>query len=240
MEAVEAFLDGEWESLSKLFSCEDSDFLLHFNGSNLFSNHGEIPSNFFAAGDNVAEVNGSFFLPSDTLDTSFYCVSQESSNSSEIESALFTCLGDENHQMSAANGVNFLHDVTTNTFESMDFCPMDSKNDSLMVPVFPDDLMEEILQLKAQMCNDELGNAAIQPAETDDSCKEMQLKRKYETPGIHSQDKGYAFQSSEDNSSESPKKRPRVSRDVSIPKKKLISITFSNNVYRGIYVSHGL
>ncbi|KAI3460157.1 hypothetical protein Pfo_016820 [Paulownia fortunei] len=216
MEAIGAFLDEEWESLSRMFSCEDSDFPLHFDGSNLFSNHCEIPSTFLAAGENVAGVDGSLFFPSDTLDTNFYCVSQESSNSSEIE---ITSRADENH-LQAANGVSFLPDVTTNTFESIDFCfPVDSKNDSLMVPVFPDDVMEEILQLKEEMWNEQLGNAGIQTAETVDSCREMQLKRKYETPGIHAQGKGHALQSSEDNSSQSPKKKPRVSRDAQKNKK---------------------
>lgn len=212
MEIVGAFLDEEWESWSKMFSSGDNpDFLLHCDSSSLFSTNGEIPSTaFLAAAENVnIGVYESSFLPSDhTFDTNFCCISQESSNTSEINIALFPNQGDEDHQP------NFLHDdVTNNTFdESMNFYNMDCNiNDSLMVPVFSDDVMEEILHLKSQW-----GNAETQPPETGDSSKEMQPKRKYEAPGIQAQDKGNVLQSSEDKSEESPKKKPRVSRNVSI------------------------
>ncbi|KAL0323004.1 UNVERIFIED_CONTAM: hypothetical protein Sangu_1919700 [Sesamum angustifolium] len=66
MEAIGAFLDEEWESLSKLFSCEESsDFQLHFDGSNLFSGIGDSPSSsstLFAAAENVAAADGSLFF----------------------------------------------------------------------------------------------------------------------------------------------------------------------------------
>ncbi|XP_057780044.1 transcription factor RSL3-like [Salvia miltiorrhiza] len=132
MEAVEAFLDGEWESLSKLFSCEDSDAVMHCNSNNLFpyswNNGGEFDANLY--NNNVDH-------------GSFHSVSQESSSS------------DQNER-------------------------------SLLDHSFPDDLMEEILHLKAQMlCNDDLDNA-------DDSCN---LKRKQ----AH-------------NSSQPSKKRPRVAK----------------------------
>ncbi|KAL0366268.1 UNVERIFIED_CONTAM: Transcription factor [Sesamum radiatum] len=177
MEAIGAFLDEEWESLSKLFSCEDSsDLQLHFDSSSLLSGNGDSPSSstLFASADNVAAADGSLFFP---LDTNFYCVSQESSNSSENDGAPFTRPVDVNHQ--AANGVSFLHDLTNDSFESMGFCTMDGRNDSLMLP----------------------------PVENGESM--LQLKRKYEEAEIQTQDKGY------DNSSDqSPKKRPRVSRDA--------------------------
>ncbi|KAI3465269.1 hypothetical protein Pfo_021932 [Paulownia fortunei] len=220
MEIFGAFLDEEWESLSKMFSSGDNpDFLLHFNGSSLFPSNGEIPSTaFLASAENMAGVDESSYFTSDhTLDTNFCCISQESSNSSEIDRALFTNQGIENHQ---PIGVNFLHDdaINNSTFESMNFYNMDCNNEGLMVPVFPDDVMQEILHLKAEMCNDQWGNAETQPAETGDSCKEMQLKRKHEAPGIQTQDKGHAVQSSEDKSEEysleSPKKKSRGSRNA--------------------------
>ncbi|KAL0432571.1 UNVERIFIED_CONTAM: Transcription factor [Sesamum latifolium] len=205
MEAIGAFLDEEWESLSKLFLCEDSsDFQLHFDGSNLFSADGDSPSStLFAAAENVAAADGSLFFP---LDTNFYCVSQESSNSSENDSAPFTRPVGVNHQ--AANGVSFVHDLTNDSFESMGLCTMDGWNDSLMLPAFPHDLMEEILQLKEDIRIDQMGTDGIQPVENGESM--LQLKRKHEAAEIQNQDKGC------DNSSDqSPKKRPRVSRDAS-------------------------
>ncbi|XP_011074590.1 transcription factor bHLH85-like [Sesamum indicum] len=214
MEAIGAFLDEEWESLSKLFSCEDSsDFQLHFDGSNLFSGNGDSPSSpmMFAAAENVAAADGSLFFP---LDTNFYCVSQESSNSSENDSGCFTCPVDVNHQ--AANGVSFVHDLTNDSFESMGFCTMDGGNDSLMLPVFPDDLMEEVVQLKEDIHIDQMGSVGIQPVDNGESM--LQLKKKYEAAEIQTQDKGC------DNSSDqSPKKRPRVSRDAQKNKRPPVS-----------------
>ncbi|KAL1564747.1 basic helix-loop-helix transcription factor [Salvia divinorum] len=110
MEAVEAFLDGEWESLSKLFSFEDSDGLLHCNTNDLL------------------------------VDANLYQNSLDHDATSEIERSLFAS--------------------------------------------FPDDLMDEILHLKAQMlCSDELDNADVAVQE-------------YHNP------------------SQNSKKRPRVTRQV--------------------------
>lgn len=191
MEGVEAFLEGEWDSLSKLFSCEDSELLLHSNGSNnLFSYNLENPLSF---SDND---------PSNSLhhNTCFYSASQESSHShsssTEIESSqLFPF---------------------TNTFDHLplELCNIDSRNNnsssssSLMAapPVFPDDLMEEILQLKAQMLcsgSDHHSHSEARPSGVgDDSREEMQLKRKCED---------------DHDSFQTPKKRrPRLSKEVGI------------------------
>ncbi|KAK4434364.1 Transcription factor [Sesamum alatum] len=217
MEAIGAFLDEEWESLSKLFSCEDSsDFQLHFDGS---GNGGSPSPTFLAAAENVAD--GSLFFP---LDTNFYCVSQESS---ENDSARFTRPADED--LHAANGVNFVHDLNTGSFESMGFCTVDGRNDGLMLPVFPDDLMEEILQLKEDIRNDQTGSAGLnQPVENGKSV--LQLKRKYEAAEVQIQDKGC-----DGSSDQSPKKRPRVSRDAQknkrppVSKKNKKAMQISNN-----------
>lgn len=141
MEAVEAFLDGEWDSLNKLFSYEDSDLLLHCNGTNFFSYDGESPSNL-------------------------YCGTVLHSNINNL----------------AANDSGF----TTTCDESMGRASM-----------FHDDLMEEILQLKAQISyNTQSENW---PKQSDDSCKEMHLE----------------MMNHEDHvSSRSSKKRPRVAREV--------------------------
>ncbi|KAL2232663.1 UNVERIFIED_CONTAM: Transcription factor bHLH84 [Sesamum indicum] len=188
MEIFGAFLDQEWESLSSMFSTgENPDFLLHCNSSSsLFPSNGEFPS---AAAENVAAgADETPFFPVDhMLGTNFYCISQESSISSN-----------ENKQL--PNGLNFPHhdDFSSNRTEPVNFYAMDCNNvdNAVMVPVFPDDVMEEILHLKAE---------PEQPTETADSCKEVQLKRKYEASGIQIKDKSM----SEDYSS---KKKPRVSK----------------------------
>lgn len=171
MEPVGTFLDEEWESLSRMFSSEDSDFMLHFH---LFSNQVINGLSFLTqTEENVAAgVEDSVFFPSDTLDstTNFFYVSQESSNSStEIDNVLFP--GQEFFS-------NFPDRVISDTYDNC------SDN---------------------HVMEDKLGSGKIGNADIDDSGKTMQFKRKSDTPE----------QNMEENSSESPKKKYRVSRDVS-------------------------
>ncbi|GFP93729.1 transcription factor bhlh85 [Phtheirospermum japonicum] len=193
MEVFGTFLDEEWESLSKMFSVEDSDFMFHCEGNNsVLSKHDQHP-----------EIDGNnYFFPSDHAlveNTNFYCASQESSNNSEFGSGLLTGRAEDGNHFRA--GVNFFHDEQNNT--TFDFC-CQQNNEGLMLPVFSDDVMEEILQLKTEMLNEKLGNAGIQTAENADSCMGMEMKRKFETPELHAL---------HDDSSESTKKKPRVSRN---------------------------
>ncbi|XP_075516062.1 uncharacterized protein LOC142550906 [Primulina tabacum] len=175
----------------------DSESLLHSNYSDFFSNHVQIPSSFLV--ENKAQMDGSIFFASDP---DFSCVPQENGNCSEFDGAFLLDHGYGNFD---ANGVDFLHD------ESVPFYPADCENGNLTVPVFSDAMMEEILQLS---------NAGkIQAMVSGDPYEEMQLKRKYETTRIQTdQCKGYEIQSpedkSDDNSSQSPKKKSRVSKDV--------------------------
>ncbi|KAL2529566.1 transcription factor bHLH [Forsythia ovata] len=196
MESVGAFPDEEWESLSKMFSSEDSDIMLHLLGSDLFSNQVEnglsfeIPSNFlddFTEENVAAGVEDPAFFPSDILDstTNFYYVCQESSNSStEIDKVFFP--NQEN--------VNFPDRVIIDTSDnqSTHFCLLDCKNDLVM---------EDILG------SSEMGNAEI-----GDSVKEIQCKRKTETQE----------EKMEEKSSQSPKKKSRVSKDESRNKPRIV------------------
>ncbi|KAL2529568.1 transcription factor bHLH [Forsythia ovata] len=210
MKSVGAFLDEEWESLSRMFSREDSDYILHVHGSDLISNQSEnglnfeIPSNFMAnfTDENVAAgAEDALFFPSDIIDSNanFYYVSQESSNSStEIDKVLFP---------NQENIVNFPVHVITDTSDdqstrlSMMVCNDD--HNLLTVPGFPDDhVMEDILFVK-----EEMGSAEI-----SDSVKEMQSKRKTETPDEKMVEK----------SSEIPKKKSRVSEDASRNKPQIV------------------
>ncbi|KAK4428664.1 Transcription factor [Sesamum alatum] len=190
MEIFGAFLDQEWESLSSMFSTGDNpDFLLHYNSSSssLFPSNGEIPSAGAAAA--AAGADGTPFFPSDhMLDTNFYCISQESSISSK-----------EHKQL--PNGLNFPHqdDFSSNKSEPVNFYTTgcDNIDNAVMVPVFPDDVMEEILHLKSE---------TEQPTETNDSCKEVQLKRKYEAPGIQIKKKPRVPKNEQKNKSKKNKK----------------------------------
>ncbi|XP_051149738.1 transcription factor RSL2-like isoform X2 [Andrographis paniculata] len=187
METFGAFLDEEWESLSKLFSCEDSDLLLHLNGGH----GGDLAPPFFP---NVVGVEESLGFP---CGANLYCVSPESSNSSEADGTAF--FATKNH--GANIGVNFLQDVVT-TQNAFDFCTMDSTNDGLMAPpVFPDAEMEQLLQLKAKIIdNCQFGDAGIDLGENVET---MQLKRKVETSNVQTPDNNGSFD-------QSPKKRTRV------------------------------
>ncbi|KAL0439128.1 UNVERIFIED_CONTAM: Transcription factor [Sesamum latifolium] len=126
MEIFGAFLDQEWESLSSMFSTgENPDFLLHYNSSSgLFPSNGEIPS---AAAENVAAGADEtpFFSVDHMLGTNFYCISQESSISSN-----------ENKQL--RNGLNFPHhpDFSSNRTEPVNFYATDCDNvdNAVMVP----------------------------------------------------------------------------------------------------------
>ncbi|KAL2505758.1 BHLH domain-containing protein [Abeliophyllum distichum] len=210
MESVGAFLDEEWESLSRMFSSEDSDFMRHFHGSDLISNQSEnglsfeIPLNFLAnfTDENVAAgAEDALFFPSDTLDsnTNFYYVSQESSNSStEIDKVFFP---------NQENNVKFPDHVIIDTSDdqstrlSMMVCNDD--HNFLTVPDFPDDhVMGDILFVKEDMGSAEIG----------DSVKKVQSKRKTET----------SDEKMEEKSSESPKKKSRVSKDASRNKPRIV------------------
>ncbi|KZV56220.1 hypothetical protein F511_13824 [Dorcoceras hygrometricum] len=169
----------------------DAESLFHLNSSEfVFSNHVQIQSSLLA--ENMAQMDNSIFF---TTDTDFSSVPQESGECSEFDGGFLLDHGCGNLN---ANGGGFLHD------ESIPFYLMDCENDNLMVPVFTDETMEEILQSS---------NAGkIQAMLSSDSCQEMQLKRKYETTSNQVDlYNGYEIQSHEDKSAD--KKRSRVSKD---------------------------
>lgn len=181
-----AFFDEEWDSLSKMFFCEDADsFMLGRlqggDGDDLFSNDSETasmfptPSIFWPPGnnggnENVVGVDGSFIC-SDNFDyiTNFHnMISQESSQSS-------------------ANDINLVHQVTNDviTNVAMDFYLMDHQNSNINIP--------ESHQQPPPVKVAEFGN------------EEMMMKRKFPE-----QDR-----TNNDDSSENPKKKPRLARNVS-------------------------
>ncbi|CAI9763055.1 unnamed protein product [Fraxinus pennsylvanica] len=210
MERTGAFFDEEWESLSKMFSSEDSDLMLHLDGSELFLNQvenglsSEIPSIFLdiTEGDVAAGVDETVLFSTDhALDTTnFYYVSQESSNSStEIDKVFFP--------INPENVVNFPDQSTR-------FCSVDYKNDNNFPASFPaDHVMEDILV----MGSGQLEKVKSHTAEIDDSAKEIQLKRNSGTP-------------EEQLEENPPKKKSRVSRDASRNKPQIAQTKKNKNV----------
>ncbi|KAL7085303.1 hypothetical protein ACP275_14G274100 [Erythranthe tilingii] len=164
MESIGAFLDQEWESLSKMFSFEEDSDFLNSSSSSLF---GEIPSSDFLSGDGNLSVlpSGIHHGTTNNLDTNdannyFYYVSRESVVSQSESNEII------NHfEMSPSMDFVITTMMTTN-----------GENDSsasMVGPVFADDdVMEEFRQLKADILNEQL---CVNNADNS-SCK-----RKFET-----------------------------------------------------------
>ncbi|THG20827.1 transcription factor bHLH85-like [Camellia sinensis] len=215
MEAVGAFLEEEWESLSRMFSSEEADFVAHLQG------HDKRDNNSFIFGtssptvwpiDDEANYNvntmygvdESFLYSSDTLGSNFHYFSQESSNSSGSNNVFFPTPSQENHCFSDSN------QETNNSLQSMDFGAMDMENNNSSVPFFPDnDVMGDILYSKEEIGSDNLGNKLDgQPAIAGPG-NDLPQKRKIDAPKI--------------SSDETPKKKSRVSKDAQKGKKNTTS-----------------
>ncbi|XP_057502739.1 transcription factor RSL2-like [Actinidia eriantha] len=184
MDPVGAFLDEEWESLSRFFSSEEGDFMAHFQGQNIF-----YPIDHEATNMNMTPIDESL-LHSYATFTNLHYLSEESSNSSHNNTAFFPNSSPENHYFSGVNDFQALN----NNSESMEFYAMDNAN-NLSVPISPDSVMEDILCLKEEKKNEKWENSDDPPA-TVNLVKELQLKRK------------------NDSLSETPKKKPRVLRNA--------------------------
>ncbi|KAL2498156.1 hypothetical protein Adt_23706 [Abeliophyllum distichum] len=125
---MEPVLDEEyWGSLSRMFSIDHQDayFMLHLQDHGSFSHHGndvfsfEISPDFWPNHENVAAVDESFCSSDTNLYNNLYPISQESGS--------VFCPNEGNDDN--------LFNLTNKGSESSD----------LIFPVFPDDLMEEIL-----------------------------------------------------------------------------------------------
>ncbi|KAA8528464.1 hypothetical protein F0562_035819 [Nyssa sinensis] len=137
--------------------------------------------------DNMTWLDHTSFYSSDTLNPNFQYFSQENSNSSDNNAIAFPTSTHENYHLNYSNHIS----------KSTDFCMMDNKINSSPVPDFVDEIMESILCLKEEMSGDQVLNAG-QPAANADPVKELQLKRKFNMPELHTAD-----------TSESPKKKSR-------------------------------
>ncbi|KAK4348612.1 hypothetical protein RND71_031367 [Anisodus tanguticus] len=174
MEHVGAFLDEEWESLSKLFSStETADFMLQLHGDHgLFSMNGR---------DNASSSYGTDHpqLADDHYEANnnFHYFSQESSITSCGSDAMFFTNNSSHQHLQHSNNIddvnNQLLQVAINNHPDDQFTDffVENKNlDNMSInPAFPNDMA-----YKEEMVCDQLDNAGISP----DSDKEMQLKRK--------------------------------------------------------------
>ncbi|KAL5559160.1 hypothetical protein UlMin_035371 [Ulmus minor] len=204
MESLGAFADGDWDSLSRMFTDDDLDFTSHFLGQG---------SSF------PPQNNESLFHTLDFLNSNLQYLSQENSYSSSGSSGVFTTpsqesyyFNDSYHHVPVANGVSM----------SLDVSVVDEKNiGSAINPAFTDIVMGESASVEDQ---DAAGNDS-QAAAT--SGKQLQLKRiMYDASSA--KDKTIS-----DSSSPSVKKKARVSQDVSVQKsKKIVQSRKSQNVDR--------
>ncbi|CAA2990817.1 transcription factor bHLH85-like [Olea europaea subsp. europaea] len=139
--------------------------------------------------ENVAAgVEDVVFYPTDTLDrtTKFYHVSQDSSNSSaEMERVFFT---------NQENIVNFPDHVIRDTIDDQPTRFSNNHDLSTVPECFDNHVMEDLL-----------GSGKMGYAEMGDYVEEMLFKRKFETPE----------EKMVENSSQSPRKKSRVSADAS-------------------------
>lgn len=210
MESInEGFPDGEWESLRRMFFTEDVDFGAQFLGHSHFPNghdHGlsfGTPSSFWPAQDeantNVGRLDESLFFLSHTANSDLNCFSQEC--------ATALC---ENYYFNDSN-----HNLITNTITSaaMDICMAGEKDTSTFVPVFPDSASEAHAFVMEDTRNGKLGDLGHgQIAGIAVPANELQIKRKSDLPELL---RGGGEEKINSDLTETPKKKPRISRDVS-------------------------
>ncbi|CAN6682260.1 unnamed protein product [Malus baccata var. baccata] len=207
MEAVGVFADGEWESLSRLFSSEEVEFTPHFlsQGNSFPFQHNEgmgfeTLETFYP---NIPGVETFSHLPSsDSPNSNVYLSSQESCNYGNNNHGNFTAmLNQENCYF--RNSCNFLVS-NIDVSESMDvYMNHDEKSFASFVPDFSNIVMH------GSECNKEDSSSDSQPTVVSVPEKELRLKRVHDAPG----------KSNNDASNCNPKKKPHISKDVEKSKK---------------------
>ena len=220
MEHIGAFPDGEWDSLSKMFTSEELDFTSQFLGqcSFLLENdeglNSRTPSNYFCptseAEKGMSGVNDSLHFSLDYLNSNLQYVSQESSNSSHCGSSVFITTPSHEHYNYFSDATNHVP-VTNGIPLSMNNGIMDEKHVGSFLPTFPDIVMGE----SAVCINEDMYPEGMEKLDDVPGNKELILKRKLDMPESYTkaEDKMIAAHPSENS-----KKKPRVSRDVSTSK----------------------
>ncbi|XP_068326357.1 transcription factor RSL2-like [Pyrus communis] len=205
MESDGVFADGEWESLSRLFSSEEVEFTPHFlsQGNSFPFQHNEgmgfeTLETFYP---NIPGVETFSHLPSsDSPNSNVHLSSNESCNYGDNHHGNFTAmLNQENCYF--RNSCNFLVS-NIDVSESMDvYMNHDDKSFASFVPAFSNIVMH------GSECNKEDSSSDSQPAVVSVPEKELQLKRVHDAPG------------KSNNDASKCKKKPRISKDVEKSKK---------------------
>ena len=214
MESIEAaFPDGgEWESLRRMFSTEEADFAAQFLG-HAHLDHGlsfGTPSSFWPFHDQANTDESLFFLSHSisTTNSDFNYFSQECTSVVLPDSSY------ENYYLNNDANHNLKTNITT-TSAAMDICMADEKDTSSFVPVFPDYASEGTAIVMEDIRIGKLGDLGHgQIPGIAVPANELQLKRKSDLPELLGG--GGGEEKINSDLSESPKKKPRVSRDVSI------------------------
>nr|GMD99458.1 transcription factor bHLH85-like [Ipomoea batatas] len=206
MEAVGAanFFDEEWECLSKMFSpSENGDFMFQLqcdleNGAMAMANNSQLQDDCFLS--NYSDV------VTNNADEFHQYFSQESSNSSGGDHGFNFPSPPIYHSLMQPNDVMMMNLVQS---EPLGFFVVDDNIVNSSVPVCcPDEVMgADIAVCSKEMINSGEGHQNV----IADSAKNLQqLKRKPE-------------KSAAEDSSENPKKKPRVSRNAQKNKKGALS-----------------
>lgn len=181
-----AFPDGEWESFSKMFSAEDQ-FLDQFHDHEGL-NYQKAPSAFFPTSEEASD--SLLYSLGNIINNSSNC----SSSSSIFHENYF--FGDHaRHIPAVANDISM----------SMNICLMDETNIGSFFPAFPD----HIVMGDQTVCINEDDQALPDQFIANIPANELLQKRKFDVP---EEDKTNCTHMSSENT----KKKPRVSRNVSV------------------------
>ncbi|GAB4839330.1 hypothetical protein Ancab_028857 [Ancistrocladus abbreviatus] len=206
MESLGAFLDGEWESICKMFSTEESEFSLPFldhhplipntedDGLNL-----ETPSAYACDGQDISPESICYGAAYDPPDVYF----------SQDQSSHSLC-SHENYCLDMSNQLLLPNDQISS---SMDFCLMDGTNNgsSLTPLLLQGMMMDEAIAMKGGSSSHQMDNPEDNQSANVGSPRsggQVQLKGKSD-----SEDNLQAETDEKTSSSPAPKKRARTAKD---------------------------
>ncbi|KAF8410210.1 hypothetical protein HHK36_002732 [Tetracentron sinense] len=233
MEPVETLCEGEWSSLSGMFSTKEAELMAQLLGNYPFPNEQDggsslgTSSTFWPTHEDVTNMMGNdenLYCSFDTVNSNLCYFPPGSSYSSDTGSLFLPTLGHENYYLSDPNPIL----VTNNCSLSMDFCMVDEST----IQIFPDKLMEVGVCLNEEISSDNVGVCLNEEISSDNlgdyggnqpeavalPDKKLNLKRKSEKAELDTDREAKANTIAFENS----KKKSRVS-DVQKHKKNVQS-----------------
>ena len=205
MDSMEAISEGEWSSLSGMYSTEEADFMAQLLSNCPLPNDLDrrlnlgIPSTFWPGHQSTINMTGASYCSSDIANTSSYSFSQGSSYSAG-SSILFPSSSQESYYLKSDSHPIF---VANNSPMSMDFCMEDATNTSSYL-VEGDDCLNQEMGNGNYMEQD--GKSHQEPAHPN---KNLEPKRESEMPQPE------PITEKKVNISKNSNKRSRSSGDVS-------------------------